>query len=87
MNLTFPLQWNKQVVYDEHAQDKEGWSRRKVDLNIFALATGCRLRHGFFDPDSNAVPYSKEVDLQWSGTKMNYELSKEDKICIAKAYP
>lgn len=78
-------QWNQQVVYAHYAQF--GWDAQKVNFNILSNVTGRVLRSNFLDNNSIMLySFPKQLFLNGSGTKENFELSELDKAGMLNTY-
>jgi serralysin len=81
-----PIKWDKIAVYNEYL--KHGWSRQKVDNNIFGIFKQSEITNSVFDRNSIMLyPVDKNLTLDKLGTDMNMELSENDKKFISSCYP
>ncbi|WEW58278.1 hypothetical protein PRK78_003746 [Emydomyces testavorans] len=80
------IKWNKQVVYDYY--EKLGWSKEKVDFNIFDHYSQTTTQYSDFDSKSIML-YSipKEWTTDGFSVGWNTVLSDTDKAFIADMYP
>lgn len=86
-NPTIAFRWNKQEVY-EHYRRRYGWSRSKVDANIFRKLDKARVNATAFDPASIMLyAFPSRFTLDGVVLRLNWDLSQTDKRQIARLYP
>jgi serralysin len=80
------IPWNKEKVYAYYA--RHGWSKEKVDRNLFRKYSRTQTQFSAFDPKSIMI-YSipKELTDGIFEVAWNQELSAMDKAFIGTAYP
>lgn len=81
------IPWNKPAVYDWYAQ-YQGWSRDKVDYNVFYRYESGATNHSEFDPESIMIyPIMQEFTIGDYEIPWRKVLSATDKEWIAQVYP
>lgn len=85
-NPSAGIPWKKDVIYAHFA--KQGWSREKVDQNVFAELDKNTVNYSVYDKKSIMVyEYPPEWTTDASWAKRGDILSELDKAGIAKMYP
>lgn len=85
-NPTSPIQWNKEVVYNEYA--KQGWSRATVDSNILNKFLISQVDYTNFDNKSIMLySFPSSFTLNGYSAPWNTNLSNEDMVSIRSIYP
>jgi hypothetical protein len=80
------IPWNKQAVYEYY--EDFGWSKEKVDWNIFHKYDGTTTQYSDFD-EKSIMLYAIPASLTTNGYNVgwNTTLSQTDKNFISQAYP
>jgi len=81
------INWDKPKVYDYYMKGPNGWTKDKVDTNLFAKYSPNNLFRSEFDEDS-IMMYAVDSRMTKDGysTEWNSNLSDLDKKLIAAAY-
>lgn len=81
------INWDKEQVYAYYAQGPDGWTKEKVDINLFQTYDPSQVYRSDFDPDS-IMMYAVNSALTIDGfsTEWSSELSDKDKLLISNAY-
>lgn len=81
------IQWDKDAVY-EYYESIEGWTREKVDNNIFKKYTTSQTNYSQFDNQSIMLyAISSKLTLNGFSVGWSTDLSEVDKNFIATVYP
>lgn len=83
------IPWDKEKVYEYYAKEENGgWSREKVDNNIFRKYSKSETNFTNFDRDSIMLyPIHEELTIGDYEVGWNTKLSNTDKEFISKMYP
>lgn len=87
MNPTGSIPWNRDAVY-RYYMSTQGWTRERVDSQLFAKYSLSQLNASSYDPDSIMhYPVPKDLTLDGFEVGWNRKLSARDKQFIAQQYP
>lgn len=80
------IPWDREAVYRYYA--RQGWSRPKVDSNIFELYSEDSTNHTKYDPTSiMQYPVDESLTIGQYHVDWNTELSPLDREFMARRYP
>jgi serralysin len=85
---TETLKWNVPKVYEVFSGPPNNWSKDEIDHNVLEKYSPQGVSATVFDRDSIMLyQFDAELFLDHKATRLNFELSANDKTMIARMYP
>jgi hypothetical protein len=82
------LQWNVDAVYESFSGPPNYWSKEEIDHNVLEKYSPDGISATRFDPDSIMLyQFDGSLFVDGEGTKLNTQLSDQDKQMIGQMYP